>query len=238
MKITVAAAALALAVAPFAANALVVTNLGANPQGAGNGAGLDFAVGFDATLPVGATWDAGVDPLVPSGSVGGLYLSPFSANPLEDADSFLAVGGGAPDAGALGGSAASPRTLSLATPLSAIDILWGSIDNYNSIEFLSGGVSLGVVDGNAAIALTDFAGDVVDPADAPARYNWVGLFSFAAESGQSFDAIRFDSSVAPAFEFAFDSSPAVAQPIPLPLGLGLLGAALVGLGAAARRRAG
>lgn len=98
-------------------------------------------------------------------------------------------------------------------------LFWGSIDDYNTIEFLLGGSSVASFDGNG----------VTNPADgnqqAPSTNTYVSF------SDLTYDEVRFSSSQ---FAFEFDNI-AVAQ-VPEPAALGMFGVGLLGLGLAYRRR--
>lgn len=147
-----------------------------------------------------------------SGSVANEYASPFGAG----TDSYYTVG--SPNLSA----SFAELFVSVSTSFS---LLWGSIDSYNAIEFLLGGVSQDIVDG-AELGLGT-AGNVTAAVD----------ITNIGDAGLSFDSVRFFSnfgqnSDTPAFEFALEVSP-----VPIPAaGLLLLGA-LGGLAAMRRRKA-
>ncbi|WP_158227088.1 Npun_F0296 family exosortase-dependent surface protein [Mangrovitalea sediminis] len=107
----------------------------------------------------------------------------------------------------------------------AFSFYWGSIDSYNLVEFLSGGVGGAVIDsltGTQAHALAAGSGS-------PANFNTDGFFSFAGngQTGGTFDTVKLSSSGGVAFEFA--------AAVPEPGTLALFGLGLVALGASTRR---
>jgi len=247
MKIVVAAAAAAFALAPVAASAVIVTDTNGSMTlshliGKASTNGFDnsvfsFAFGYNANLPAGAAWTApSPSPVItpPPGSTLSAYKSPFANTAVENLPSstYFSIGGTS-DATGLGG--VSPNTLVFGSALSAIDMLWGSIDTYNTITFLSGGAGgtvIGTFTGDDAFDLTGLP----DVSGATGNYDVVGLFSFAASVGTSFDAISFSSTI-PAFEFGFSEDSFVTEKVPLPFGFLLLGTALAGLGVVGRRKA-
>jgi|GEM_PF-5640875 len=199
-----------------AASAATFSVLDWSKQGDENKAGIDFAVGYGAHTPVGATWDKpNVVIDVPPGNNPGNFQSPFNSNGLTDTvDYFSTQPKGGPGLGA-----ASPVTLGFTEVQQAFTMLWGSIDKYNSVTFKLDGSDVYTVGGD------DVAGAIgLDPAT---NYEVVALVKFLDfESG--FDSITF-ASKGPALEFAL-------APIPLPAAGWLLLAGLGGLGVVARRK--
>ena len=106
---------------------------------------------------------------------------------------------------------------------STFTLLWGSIDSYNSIEFLLGGVSQLLYTGTDLINQSLF-----DPLSGTGpNYEQVALVNFS-NFANGFDKVTFKSTQA-AFEMAL-------PPVPVPAaGLLLLGA-LGGLAALRRRK--
>lgn len=100
-------------------------------------------------------------------------------------------------------------------------LLWGSVDSYNTITFLSGGETVGVFTGGD---------DPIQPADGNQAASFFVEFWF--QDGLSFDEIEFDST-----QRAFETANHAVRAVPAPGALALLGAGLLGL-ALVRRRIG
>lgn len=192
------------------------TLLATSTNGGGNTAGITYAQGFGANLPAGASWSD--DPTVtpPPGNVSGQYQSPFNNTVLQDVQNYYNVGG---VSGANG--APSPQTLSFDSDQSAFTLLWGSIDSYNTLEFLDGAGSVLSLTGTELVSLFMLGGT-------PTNFEQVALVTFDFLNGITFDNVKFSSSQA-AFEFAL-------APVPLPAAAWLMIAALAGLGFVGRRR--
>ena len=199
----------------FSAQAVSVSLIDSSVQGAGNDAHL-YAAGFAGNTPAGAVFSS--DPLVtpPPGNASGVYQSPFNNTPLVDTQSYFSVG--AVDAD--GDGAASPVTLTFGAPVTTFDILWGSIDSYNTIEFLSGMTTLMAFTGTDIVNQFALGGS-------PINYEQVALLRFSDFGDGGLTSVRFSSSQA-AFEFAL-------APVPLPASALLLFGALGGLGVVTRK---
>lgn len=218
-RIAAMAAAFMLA-ASFGAQAATVTLLGTSTQGAGNTAHL-YAGNFDGTVPDGAVFSS--DPLVtpPPGNEPGIYQSPFNNTPLLGSQTYFSVGAVDND----GDGAPSPVTLTYSTDQSTLTILWGSIDSYNTLEFLDAGLNLVLsVTGTNIIGLFGLGG-------VPDNFEQVALLRFDFDQNELFRAIRFTSTQA-AFEFALPR----ASDVPAPGAAWLLLGGMIALGAAVRRR--
>jgi hypothetical protein len=181
-----------------ASSAVTMSIVDSSPQGGANTAGVAFAVGYNASTPLGASWTSGDDPTVipPPGNSSGVYQSPFNSNGLTNVQSYFSVFATDGD----GDGAASPATLTFDDLQSSFSLLWGSIDTYNTLEFLNSG----------GTAFATFVGaDIMNALPVPVVTNseMVALVNFVFGSGEEFKAVRFSSSQA-AFEFALVPLPA------------------------------
>lgn len=207
----------------ISASAVSVSLIDGSVQGPGNRAD-EFASGFNGTTPAGATW-SGAAPVVtpPPGSIFNRFESPFNNTSLQPTQTYFAVGGQVGDNGG-----PSPMTLTFDTPQSQLDLLWGSIDSYNTLTFLDGENVLTTFEGGDIIAA--FPALAGDP-DAQGNFEQVALLSFVSDDQESpFSAVRFTSDTA-AFEFGLQ-----VEPIPLPAAVWMLLTAMAGLGFVSSRR--
>ena len=180
------------------------------------GDGQDAYDLVDTSAGTDLTPNLSFDAAIVAGNIGSVQRSPYDfsgdagVNGFADL-SYFAVGPS---------HDASPATLTISgTAAYALNLLWGSIDGYNSIEFFSGVASLGVVSN------TDIAPSSTEGAGVGASY--VRIIS-----DMEFDSVVF-TSTSNAFEFANVS----VSEVPLPAGILLLGTALGGLGIARNRKA-
>ena len=203
------------------ASAATVTVIDSSTQGVGNDAGVNYAVGYGANTPTGATWSADPTWDAPPEGAEGISQSPFNNTGLENTQDYFAIGGVLGSNGAL-----SPVSLffGIENVQSAFTFLWGSIDSYNIVEFLLGGDSVFSFTGDSMIAmLPDGHSDGTGP-----NFEGVALVTFS-NFERGFDTVKFTSNQA-AFEIGL-------SPIPLPAGGLLLLGALGGLAALRRRKA-
>lgn len=218
----VAGLAMSILTAGAAWAAPIVTVQAYSTQGPGNQAGISFAESYAANTPAGATWAEDPTVVPPPGTIGGVYKSPFDSNTLTGTRSYFSVGGvSQPD----GDGSLSPNTLSFAQGEDRLSILWGSIDTYNTLTFITPSSQYSFT-GTAIMALLNATfGTNFTPTNG--NYEKVALINFVFPRDELFTALKFESSLA-AFEFAF---------VPAPAAIGLLGFGLVALGLMRRRHA-
>ncbi|WP_428515117.1 VPLPA-CTERM sorting domain-containing protein [Roseovarius sp.] len=224
------AAGLLLAGAVCASASTVQINvLDASGDGSGAAANTsnNYAANYGAFIPSGATWTPGDANVVtpPPGTTDGTYRSPFDGNALEDVNSFFAVGPSPNDP--------NPVKLVFSGAQSVLNILWGSIDSYNTLSFSAiggGGSDVSITGADVASAVNAaFSGTC----GSPANFGCTALVSFSIldDTGASttFGTVAFKSTDQQAFEFAL-------APIPLPAGGLLLLSALGGIVALRRKK--
>jgi hypothetical protein len=194
---------------------MLIDLVATSTQGPGNTSDV-YAGTYDGTTPLGATWSS--DPLVvpAPGNVSGIYQSPFNNTSLLDTQTFFSVGA---ESGPNG--APSPVSLTYASDQSSFSFLWGSIDDYNTLQFFDGSTQRLSLSGAQLVSLFAL------PGSAP-NFEQVALLSFSFAPTELFDTVKFISSQA-AFEFALPGSSTTSVPEPGTLalfGIGLVGALL------------
>jgi hypothetical protein len=162
------------------------------------------------TLPGGGSWTAA--PTTRTGNITNVTRSPFDGTGNGGADSTPADWEQIPYFSVGPSNPANPSILDLSSDRSAFNILWGSIDNYNTLQFYN----------NLVLVATVTSLDLVPPGETQFGAAWVSI------TGLIFDRVVFTSSLN-AFEFSN------IQAVPLPPALLLFGSALA-LGYLARKR--
>ena len=221
------AAAAAIALAPVVASASTVTVLDWDAESS-NRAGVAYAVGYGAINP-GGTWDP-VDPSVRTGNVENFSASPFINTDVEGINDYFVLPTD-------GNPSVATASLVFQTVRDSFTFLWGSIDEYNSVQFflddavqlINGKTSFSGTDLMALIVgTTNSAGETLasmPPLTGAGNFNHVALVEFSGFQN-GFDTVTFKAENV-AFEVAM---------IPLPAAGWLLLTALGGLGVMARRR--
>ena len=166
----------------------------------------DTDVPADDTYVPGANSTTGTVYQGATGSVGGVRRSPWDTIAgMEDTGTYTSVSG---DASA---------TYMLGAAINEFSFMWGSVDDYNMIEFWNDGEWLGIL-----------GGDDSQLDGAPKRVEWVNA---TITLDMLFDEVRFISG-SNAFEYANVGLSVV----PLPAALPLYGAGLAVLGFMGWRR--
>ena len=221
-KMNKALAVAALMAASASANAVTIgitfggTNLGAPDNNATTSVAGATVINFNAasnTAGCGTIASYGIsgNANIVAGSVGGLYAAP----PLANTTCYLTVPQNSTSGSAVWNSPGSNNYLGL---------FWGSIDNYNSLQFLDGSNNvLATVTGAQVIAAATAFGDQT----APGSNRYVNLLL----TGGTYEAVRFISN-----GYAFEIDNIAYANVPEPATLGLLGLGLAGIGFARRRK--
>lgn len=177
---------------------------------AGHAAAATFTLDFSLPAPIlnpPATSTTGDVFQNVTGSVGGLRRSPWEDTAFENG-AYTSVSGGA------------TATYAFGTTMKEIELMWGSVDTYNFIDFYLGATLVDTLGGTALIT--------ANPAAAPEASGFV-VASIMAASPFDRIVIRSDTN-------AFEFGTLTATPVPLPPAILTLVAALAGLGVAGRRK--
>jgi hypothetical protein len=226
-----AVAVLATAFAATSAVAAPIVNVIAysSVNNTGNTAGVTFAQGYAANTPTGATWTD--DPTVPSGNLPPEYMSPFNSNSLTATTSYFAVNR---DATLNNPTPAAPSPVTLSwgnandQSNTTFSILWGSVDQFNTITFKDDGGTVYSYTGTQLASEINSTFSLNLTPNLAQGYLVTALVTFTFSGSDVFDAIEFRSENASgadknAFEFALAPVPGPAAGLLFLTALGCLG---------------
>lgn len=160
------------------------------------------------------------------GSLGGQYAAPFLSG-------GNGTGFGSPDqpngvdattyitSGSTGNTAGAVATMVLPFLSQYFGLLWGSVDDYNTLQFFDGATLVGTLTGSGVTASPN------------GNQGVAGTLYVNIDSTLPFNRVVATST---SFAFEFDNVAFSPTPVPEPATLALFGAGLLGLGLARRRR--